>query len=89
MNIIKIHGFDLCSLGMSECPNSHEYEEIIFKDTSRGTTRNVYSPGSVSSAILIGDKSEFQEFKELLPIKLNWGKSVFNCLEAAKKQNLF
>jgi ferredoxin-nitrate reductase len=35
MNIIKIHGFDLCSIGIPECPNDSEYEEITFIDKSK------------------------------------------------------
>lgn len=30
MNIIKIHGFDLCSIGLPESPNTTDYEEIVF-----------------------------------------------------------
>ncbi|MEX8548787.1 MAG: molybdopterin-dependent oxidoreductase, partial [Mucilaginibacter sp.] len=32
MNIIKIHGFDLCSIGLTECPEGSGYEEIVFID---------------------------------------------------------
>jgi len=34
MNIIKIHGFDLCSLGIPESPDN-TYEEIVFIDKAR------------------------------------------------------
>jgi len=58
MNIIKIHGFDLCSIGLPECPNPVDYYKkcIIYQDRLVG-------------AILIGDKSEFQEFRELIANK--------------------
>ncbi|HET9278970.1 MAG TPA: FAD-dependent oxidoreductase, partial [Flavitalea sp.] len=35
MNIIKIHGFDLCSMGIPECPDDVNYEEVIFIDRSK------------------------------------------------------
>src|SRR5690606_16100846 len=34
MNIIKIQGFDLCSIGLPECPDAR-YEEIVFIDKAK------------------------------------------------------
>ncbi len=67
MNIIKIHGFDLCSIGLPECPNSTEYEEIVFIDKAqRYYKKCIIHHDRLVGAILIGDKSEFQEFRELI-----------------------
>jgi NAD(P)H-nitrite reductase len=40
MNIIKIRGFDLCSIGIPECPNDNDYEEIIFLDKAKRYYKN-------------------------------------------------
>ncbi len=86
MNIIKIHGFDLCSLGMSECPNNHDYEEIIFKDTSRRYYKKcIIHQDRLVGAILIGDKSEFQEFKELIANKIELGEKRLQLLRSGQK----
>ena len=35
MNILKMHGMDLCSLGLAECPDDKEYEEVVFIDKAK------------------------------------------------------
>src|SRR5690606_18514961 len=35
MNILKMHGTDLCSLGMIETPDDPAYEEVVFIDKSK------------------------------------------------------
>jgi ferredoxin-nitrate reductase len=35
MNIIKIHGFDLCSIGLSNARMIQNYEEITFIDKAK------------------------------------------------------
>jgi ferredoxin-nitrate reductase len=86
MNIIKIHGFDLCSIGLPEAPNSEEYEEIIFQDTSRRYYKKcIVHKDRLVGAILIGDKSEFQEFKELIANKTELGEKRLQLLRSGKK----
>ncbi len=66
MNILKVHGVELCSIGMVETPsNNPDYEEIIFLDKSRKYYKKclVYQDRLVG-AILMGDKSEFNEFRD-------------------------
>jgi ferredoxin-nitrate reductase len=74
MNIIKIHGFDLCSIGLPECPDARDYEEIVFIDKARRYYKKciIYQDRLVG-AILIGDKDEFREFREWITggIELN------------------
>ncbi len=67
MNIIKIHGFDLCSIGLTDCPDQHEYEEVIFIDKAKRYYKKcIIYQDKLVGCILIGDKSEFQEFKSLI-----------------------
>jgi ferredoxin-nitrate reductase len=68
MNILKMQGLNLCSLGMVEIPlGSQGYEEIVFIDKAKHYYKKciVYNDRLVG-AILIGDKSEFLEFKDLI-----------------------
>ncbi|WP_375436552.1 molybdopterin-dependent oxidoreductase [uncultured Hymenobacter sp.] len=70
MNIIKIHGFDLCSIGLPECPDPVYYEEIVFIDKAqRYYKKCIIHQDRLVGAILIGDKTEFQEFRELIANK--------------------
>jgi ferredoxin-nitrate reductase len=86
MNIIKIHGFDLCSLGIPEAPNHDDYEEIIFKDTSRRYYKKcIIHKDRLVGAILIGDKSEFQEFKELIANRIELGEKRLQLLRSGAK----
>ncbi|MGI4866888.1 MAG: molybdopterin-dependent oxidoreductase [Janthinobacterium lividum] len=74
VNIIKIPGFNLCSIGLSEAPDYIDYEEVIMLDRARRTYKKclVYQDRLVG-AILIGDKSEFREFRELIANKIELG----------------
>ncbi|MEN7548453.1 molybdopterin-dependent oxidoreductase [Rapidithrix thailandica] len=68
MNILKFSNLDLCSLGMVEIPEKGEgYEEVVFMDRSQRYYKKciVYQDRLVG-AILMGDKSEFAEFKDLI-----------------------
>jgi len=67
MNIIKIHGFDLCSIGLPECPNQVDYEEIVFIDKAKRYYKKcIIHQDRLVGAILIGDKNEFQEYRDLI-----------------------
>ncbi len=71
MSILKMEGLNLCSIGEIESvigdPN---YQEIIYLDKAKRYYKKciVYQDKLVG-AILIGDKSEFIEFKELIQNK--------------------
>lgn len=70
MNIIKIHGFDLCSIGLPECPDDKNYEEIVFIDKAKRYYKKcIIHQDRLVGTILIGDKSEFQEFRTLIANK--------------------
>ncbi|MFO7823012.1 MAG: molybdopterin-dependent oxidoreductase [Cyclobacterium sp.] len=71
MNILKFANLDLCSIGIAEVPpNADGYEEILLIDTSQTYYKKciVYQDKLVG-AILMGDKSEFAEFKNLIEEK--------------------
>lgn len=86
MNIIKIHGFDLCSIGLSECPNEDDYEEILFIDkTKRYYKKCIIHQDRLVGTILIGDKTEFQEFKELIANKTELSERRLQLLRSGKK----
>ncbi len=69
MNILKVEGLQIASIGIVEIPatNANEYEEILFIDKAKRFYKKciIYNDKLVGT-ILIGDKSEFQEFKELI-----------------------
>ena len=88
MNIIKIHGFDLCSIGIPECPNEQDYEEIIFLDKSKRYYKKcIIHQDRLVGAILIGDKSEFQEFRELIANKIELNEKRLQLLRSGKKSD--
>ncbi len=67
MNILKFPGIELCSIGMSQSPNDKDYEEILFIDKSvRYYKKCIILKDRLVGAILMGDKSEFNEFKSLI-----------------------
>jgi ferredoxin-nitrate reductase len=85
MNIIKIHGFDLCSLGIPECPDD-DHEEIVFIDKAKRYYKKcVIYQDRLVGAILIGDKSEFQEFRELIANKIELSEKRLQLLRSGKK----
>ena len=86
MNIIKVHGFDLCSIGLSECPADGNYEEIIFIDKAKRYYKKcIIHEDKLVGAILIGDKSEFLEFKELISNKIELSEKRLQLLRSGNK----
>ncbi|TKB97598.1 nitrate reductase [Pedobacter cryophilus] len=85
MNIIKIHGFDLCSIGLPECPNDDHYEEIVFIDKAKRYYKKcIIHQDRLVGAILIGDKNEFQEFRELISNKIELSDKRLSLLRSGK-----
>ncbi|MGL1885910.1 MAG: molybdopterin-dependent oxidoreductase [Reichenbachiella sp.] len=68
MNILKFPDLDLCSIGMPDPPPSmKDFEEILFIDKSlKYYKKCIIHEDKLIGAILMGDKSEFAEFKELI-----------------------
>ena len=72
MNILKFAELDLCSIGIPEIPaNTEGYEEILFLDRAeRFYKKCIVFQDRLVGAILMGDKSEFAEFKNLIEEKI-------------------
>lgn len=86
MNIIKIHNFDLCSIGIPECPDEGDYEEIIFIDKAKRYYKKcIIHQDRLVGTILIGDKTEFQEFRELISDKIELSEKRMLLLRSGKK----
>jgi len=68
MNILKLAGLHLCSIGIPDIPaDGQGYEEILFVDRSlRYYKKCIIKDDRLVGAILIGDKTEFAEFKQLI-----------------------
>ena len=68
MNILKLPGLNLCSIGLAEAPPDEKgYDEILFIDKSMRYYKKCIIKGDrLVGAILIGDKSEFAEFRDLI-----------------------
>ena len=86
MNIIKVHGFDLCSMGIPESPDTTDYEEIVFIDLAKRYYKKcIIHKDKLVGAILIGDKTEFLEFKELIANKTELSEKRLDLLRSGKK----
>jgi ferredoxin-nitrate reductase len=86
MNIIKIHGFDLCSIGLPDCPNPKEYEEIVFIDKARRYYKKcIIHQDRLVGAILVGDKEEFREFKEWITNRTELSEKRLQLLRSGAK----
>ncbi|WP_285057006.1 nitrate reductase [Pedobacter ginsengisoli] len=86
MNIIKIQGFDLCSIGLSESPDEKNYEEIVFIDKAKRYYKKcIIHQDRLVGAILIGDKAEFQEFRNLIENKIELSEKRIQLLRSGNK----
>ncbi len=87
MNILKLHGLDLCSIGIAEAPvNGEGYDEILFIDKSmRYYKKCIIKDDRLVGAILIGDKSEFAEFKSLIENKIELSERRMQLLRSGQK----
>ena len=87
MNILKFSDFDLCSIGISETPgNSQGYDEILFIDRSmRYYKKCIVKDDKLVGAVLLGDKSEFTEFKILIEDQIELSERRLQLLRSGKK----
>ena len=87
MNILKLSGFDLCSVGIAEMPaNSEGYDEILFIDKSmRYYKKCIIKDDRLVGAILVGDKSEFAEFRNMIENKMELSEKRLQLLRSGKK----
>lgn len=87
MNILKMHGTDLCSLGLTEAPpNDPAYEEVVFIDKAKRYYKKcVIHNDRLVGAILIGDKTEFLEFRDLIQNKIELSEKRLELLRSNRK----
>jgi ferredoxin-nitrate reductase len=87
MNILKFSDLDLCALGISEIPPNEEgYDEILFIDKSmRYYKKCIIKDDKLVGAIMIGDKSEFAEFKGLIENNIELSERRMQLLRSGKK----
>jgi ferredoxin-nitrate reductase len=72
MNILKLEDINLCSIGEIEVPeNDDSYEEIVFLDLKKRYYKKcIVRNDLLIGAILMGDKSEFANFKTLIESRI-------------------
>ena len=86
MNIIKIHGFDLCSIGIPECPDDKAYEEVVFIDKAKRYYKKcIIHQDRLVGTILIGDKTEFLEYRDLIAGKIELSDKRLQLLRSGQK----
>ncbi|HEY8933901.1 MAG TPA: molybdopterin-dependent oxidoreductase [Cyclobacteriaceae bacterium] len=87
MNILKFSHLDLCSIGIPEIPvNSEGYDEILFIDKSKRYYKKcIIKDDKLVGAIMIGDKSEFAEFKMLIEDNIELSERRMQLLRSGKK----
>lgn len=87
MNILKMHGTELCSLGLTEAPaDDPAYEEVVFIDKAKRYYKKcIIHNDRLVGAILIGDKTEFLEFKDLISNKIELSEKRLELLRSGKK----
>lgn len=87
MNILKLSGLDLCSIGIAEIPaDDDDYEEILFIDKSKRYYKKcIIKDDRLVGAILIGDKSEFAEFKTLIEDRIELSERRMQLLRSGKR----
>jgi ferredoxin-nitrate reductase len=86
MNILKFSDLDLCSIGLAEIPVDEEgYDEILFIDKSmRYYKKCIIKDDRLVGAIMIGDKSEFAEFKSLIENNIELSERRMQLLRSGK-----
>ncbi len=87
MNLLKMHGLNLCSLGVVEVPmGSADYEEVTFIDKAKHYYKKcIIHKDKLVGAILIGDKSEFLEFKDLIANGIELSEKRLQLLRSNQK----
>lgn len=86
MNLLKVHGIQLCSVGITDAPKGDaSFEEVIFIDRSKRYYKKcIVHQDKLVGAILIGDKTEFLEFKSLIENKTELSEKRLQLLRSGK-----
>lgn len=86
MNLLKCPGVELCAMGLAEIPTGGKgYEEILFVDrAARFYKKCIIHQDKLVGAILLGDKNEFAEFKQLIQDGLELSEKRLYLLRSGK-----
>jgi ferredoxin-nitrate reductase len=89
INNLTLNDRDICSLGIIEAPpNDDDYEEIFILDRHQHYYKKcIIQKDRLVGAILFGDNSELEEFKELIEQKTELGEKRQFLLRTNKKNN--
>ena len=76
---------NLCSLGEVECPDDPAYEEVVFIDKAKRYYKKcIIHNDRLIGAILIGDKTEFLEYRNLIENKIELSEKRLQLLRSGK-----
>ena len=82
-NILKIKDLELCSIGRVSFPEEEDVEEVTILDERMNYYKKCFIKyDRLVGAILIGDKSEFIEYKELIEKRLELGEKRLEILKS-------
>jgi len=86
MNILKLEGLDLCSIGLADIPPEEKgYEEILFIDVAKRYYKKcIIRNDRLVGAILVGDKTEFAEFRELIEERIELSEKRLQLLRSGQ-----
>jgi ferredoxin-nitrate reductase len=86
MNILKMAGLNLCSFGRVEVPTDDaSFDEIIFIDKAKRYYKKcIIQNDKLIGAILMGDKSEFLDFKHLIQNGIELSEKRLQLLRSGK-----
>jgi len=87
MNILKMEGLHMSSIGLTDTPaNDPAYEEIVFIDKSKRYYKKcIVHQDRLVGAILIGDKNEFLEFRDLIAKGTELSEKRLQLLRSSQK----
>ncbi|MEN0051182.1 MAG: FAD-dependent oxidoreductase, partial [Bacteroidota bacterium] len=88
MNILKFDDLDLCSIGEINVPKDDDsYEEVVFTDLrERYYKKCIIKNDLLVGAILMGDKTEFAEFRSLIENRIELSDKRSELLRGENKK---
>ncbi|MEM8523769.1 MAG: molybdopterin-dependent oxidoreductase [Bacteroidota bacterium] len=88
MNILKFDDLDLCSIGEVNVPKDDDsYEEVVFTDLrERYYKKCIIKNDLLVGAILMGDKTEFAEFRSLIENRIELSDKRSELLRGENKK---
>ncbi len=85
VSILKMDGLHLVSMGITETPADPAYEEIVFVDKAKRFYKKcIVHQDKLVGAILVGDKNEFREFRDLIASGLELSQKRLELLRGSK-----